>query len=71
MRGRDVAMDAIGAGKAGLQGWRAKVGDAVAGPVSQRTSFTDDQVRAAVGGLFFVLAAVYVAGTVKRILQNS
>jgi hypothetical protein len=63
-------MDAVAAGKAGLQGWRAKVGDAVAGPVAQRSPFSDDQVRAAIGGLFFVLSVVYVVGTVKRILAN-
>jgi hypothetical protein len=48
---------------AGLQGWRAKVGDALAGPVSQRTPLAADQVRAAVGGLFFVLALTYVTKT--------
>ncbi len=63
-------MDAIAAGKAGLQGWRAKVGDAVAGPVAQRSPFTDDQVRAAIGGVFFVLSMVYVVGTIKRILAD-
>jgi hypothetical protein len=63
-------MDAVTAGKAGLQGWRAKVGDAVAGPVAQRSPFTDDQVRAAIGGLFFVLSVVYVVGTVKRLLAE-
>ena len=64
-------MDAVSFGKAGLQGWRAKVGDAVARPVSQRSGLTDDQVRAAVGGVFFVLALVYVLGTLKRLAQRS
>ena len=64
-------MDAVTAGKAGLQGWRAKVGDAVAGPVSQRSPLTDDQVRAAVGGVFFLLSVVYVVGTIRRILADS
>jgi hypothetical protein len=63
-------MDAVTAGKAGLQGWRAKVGDAVAGPVAQRSPLSDDQVRAAVGGLFFVLSVVYVVGTIRRILAD-
>jgi hypothetical protein len=63
-------MDAVTAGKAGLQGWRAKVGDAVAGPVAQRSPLTDDQVRAAIGGVFFVLSMVYVVGTIKRILAD-
>ena len=64
-------MDAVAFGKAGLQGWRAKVGDAVAGPLSQRSPLTDEQVRAVVGGLFFVLSLIYVVGTVKRLARRS
>ena len=52
-------------GSAGLQGWRAKVGDAVAGPVSQRTPLSADQVRAALGAAFFVLSVLYVVKTVR------
>ncbi len=48
---------------AGLQGWRVKVGDAVAEPISARTPLGPEQVRAAVGGLFFVLALMYVVKT--------
>ena len=62
-------MDAVTLGKAGLQGWRAKVGDAVAGPVAARSRLTDDQVRAAVGALFFVLALGYVGGTIRRLVR--
>ena len=64
-------MDAVSVGKAGLQGWRAKVGDAVAGPLARHSRFTDDQVRAAVGGLFFVLSVIYVLGTVRRLARAS
>ena len=53
-------------GQAGLAGWRAKVADAVAAPVARRSGLDDDQVRAAVGALFFALSVVYVVGTVKR-----
>ena len=60
-------MDAVSLGKAGLQGWRAKVADAVAGPVAQRSPFTDDQVRAAVGAAFFVLSVVYVVQAVRQL----
>jgi hypothetical protein len=63
-------MDGVALGKAGLQGWRAKVGDAVAAPVARRSRFSDDQVRAVVGAVFFVLAVLYVAGTIKRILAR-
>jgi hypothetical protein len=59
-------MDALHVGKAGLQGWRAKVADAVAEPVARNSRFSDEQVRAVVGGLFFALSVVYVVGTVKR-----
>ncbi len=62
-------MDAISFGKAGLQGWRAKVADAVAGPVAQRSGATDEQVRAVVGAAFFVLSVVYVVQTVRRLRQ--
>ena len=50
-------------GTAGLQGWRRKVGDAVAEPVAQRTPLGRDQVRALLGGLFFVLSVMYVVKT--------
>lgn len=60
-------MDAISFGKAGLQGWRARVADAVASPVARRSGFDDDQVRAAVGAAFFVLSVVYVVQTVRRL----
>lgn len=52
-------------GTAGLQGWRRKVGDAVAEPLAQRTPLNSEQVRAAVGALFFVLSVMYVVKTVS------
>ena len=51
-------------GTAGLQGWRAKVGDVVADPIAQRTPLRPEQIRAAVGALFFGLALMYVVKTV-------
>ena len=58
-------------GQAGLKGWRAKVGDAVAAPVAKRSPLEEDQVRAAVGGLFFVLATVYVVRTVATLVRGA
>ena len=58
-------------GTAGLQGWRGKVGDSLAGPVSKRTPLDADQVRAAVGALFFVLALLYVIRTVREAAQQA
>jgi hypothetical protein len=62
-------MDGVSIGKAGLQGWRVKAADAVAGPVARRSGLTDDQVRAAVGAVFFVLSVTYVYGTLRRLLD--
>ena len=56
-------------GKAGLQGWRAKVGDAVAGPIATHSRFTDDEVRAAIGAAFFLLSVIYVVGAVRRLAR--
>ncbi len=50
---------------AGLQGWRRKVGDVVAEPVAQRTPLGREQVRAAVGALFFALSVMYVVKTIS------
>ncbi|MGY1773188.1 hypothetical protein [Blastococcus sp. SYSU D00813] len=59
-------MDVKRMGEAGLQGWRGKVADAVAAPVARRSGLDDDQVRAAIGALFFVLSVVYVVQTVRQ-----
>jgi hypothetical protein len=59
------------AGQAGLQGWRAKVADGVAKPVANHTKFEEDHVRAAVGAAFFVLAVIYVAKTVRELVQQA
>ncbi len=53
-------------GQAGLQGWRAKVGETVAQPVAKRTPLSADQVRAAVGALFFVLSVLYIVKSVRE-----
>lgn len=53
-------------GKAGLAGWRETVADRVADPLASRTSLSEDQIRALVGAIFFVLSVIYVTGTIKR-----
>ena len=58
-------------GEAGLQGWRKKVGDAVAGPVSKRTPLGDDHVRAAVGALFFALSVSYIVQTIRAAVSGT
>jgi hypothetical protein len=53
-----------------LVGWRSKLGDAVAGPVSQRTPLTADQVRLALGIAFFLSSVYYVVATVRRVAKG-
>ena len=57
-------------GQAGLQGWREKVADSVAAPVAKRAPIDEEQVRAVIGGTFFVLSVVYVVKTVRAALDR-
>ena len=57
-------------GQAGLQGWREKAADAVAPRVAKRAPVGDDQVRAAVGALFFVLSVMYVVKTLTAVSRE-
>ena len=63
-------MDRTAVGKAGLAGWRTKVADQLADPVSTRTSLGAEQVRALVGAVFFVLSVYYVVGSAKRMVDE-
>ena len=58
------------AGQAGLKGWREKLADGVAELVSHRTPLSEDQVRGLIGGVFFVLAVIYVARTIAALVQQ-
>ena len=64
-------MDALSFGKAGLQGWRARLADVLADPVARHSRLDADEVRAAVGAAFFLLSVVYVVGTVKRLASRT
>jgi hypothetical protein len=52
-------------GQTGLQGWREKVADGISQPVAKRAPLEEDQVRAVVGAVFFVLALIYVVKTIS------
>lgn len=58
-------------GTAGLQGWRVKAADAVAKPLAQRTPLESDQIRGAMGALFFVLALSYVVKTLVAVRHQA
>jgi hypothetical protein len=62
-------MDAVAIGKSAATGWRSKVADAVAKPVSKVAPVEPDQVRAAVGATFFLLSLYYVIQTGRRAAQ--
>jgi hypothetical protein len=64
-------MNATELGQTGLVGWREKVAARIAGPASERTPLSDEQVRALVGAVFFALAVSYVIGTIRRALTAS
>ncbi len=57
-------------GTAGLQGWRRKVGDAVAEPLAQRTPLGSEQIKASIGALFFALSVMYVVKTVSAVSRE-
>lgn len=63
-------MDAIKVGQHGLTGWRVKVADGAAKPFESRTKVEPDQVRAAVGALFFVLSVYYVISTMVKMVSE-
>jgi len=58
-------------GQAGLQGWREKVADGIAEPVARRAPLEQEQVRALVGVVFFVLSVIYVAKTLSAAVQGA
>lgn len=62
-------MKATEVGETALVGWREKAAAGVAAPLSQRSPLDEEQVRALVGALFFVLALYYVVGTLRRALS--
>ncbi len=64
-------MDRVEIGKTGLAGWREKVADAVADPLSKRTPLSADAVRAFVGAVFFVMSVKYVAATAARAVRTA
>ncbi len=51
-------------GHTGLEGWREKVADGIAQPVAKRAPLDEDQVRAVIGGAFFLLAVIYIVKTI-------
>jgi hypothetical protein len=56
--------------EAGLVGWRESLAKKIDKPVSKRTPLDANQIRAILGGIFFVSSAVYVGRAVRRAVKN-
>ena len=56
--------------EAGLVGWREQVAKRIEKPVSKRTRLKAKQIRAILGGLFFVSSAVYVVRSIARAIKS-
>ena len=59
-------MDPVELGNIAATGWRAKVADAVAEPLSNVPPVKPEQARAIVGATFFLLSVVYVVQTSRK-----
>ena len=57
--------------QAGLVGWRKAIADRVAPGAARRSAVSEDQVRAAIGAGFFLLALYYVASTIARMIRSA
>jgi hypothetical protein len=53
-------------GESAMTGWRAKLGERVAEPVSKRSPLTPEQVYAGIGFVFLALSLWYVGSTLVR-----
>jgi hypothetical protein len=58
-------------GDAGLVGWRKRAMDRLADPIAARTGMNADQIRAIVGWIAIVTAAIYLVGTLRRASARS
>lgn len=54
-------------GEAALTGWRARVADTLAAPISRRGPIDQDSARELIGIIFFALSAVYVLRALSRL----
>lgn len=59
-------------GNAGASaGWRKHVADRVAPALASRTRFDHDDVRAAVGAVFFAASVLYVVRTLRDLRRRA
>lgn len=58
-------------GEEALVGWRSTVADRAAPAVADHSPLSVEQVRAALGALFFGLSLYYVVATVVRVVRGA
>ncbi|HEX2503162.1 MAG TPA: hypothetical protein VHK00_04405 [Miltoncostaeaceae bacterium] len=56
--------------RSALVGWRGKLSEALAGPLSRRTPLSADQVRIALALAFFASSVFYVVATIRRAVRD-
>ena len=57
-------------GHAALVGWRKALADATAPRVANRAPLSENQVRAAIGGVLFAASLYYVISTIVRLVRT-
>jgi hypothetical protein len=65
MRGREDPLH-----RSALVGWRGKVSEALAGPLSRRTPLSTDQVQIVLALAFFASSVFYVVATIRRAVRH-
>ena len=58
-------------GHEGLAGWRGAVADRVAPPAAKRGPVSEDQIRGAIGAVFYALSIYYVASTTWKMIKRA
>jgi hypothetical protein len=57
--------------QAGLVGWRKAIADNVAPRAASRARVSEEQLRAAIGAVFFLVSLYYVASTIARMIKSA
>ena len=58
-------------GHEGLAGWRGSFADRVAPPAAKRAPVDEDQIRGAIGALFYALSVYYVVSTTWKMIKRA
>jgi hypothetical protein len=58
-------------GHEGLAGWRGALADRVAPPAAKRGPVSEDQIRGAIGAVFYALSIYYVASTTWKMIKRA